>query len=284
MDLDIVDIDHLMVAVKDSARAGDVFERMGFTVTPRSLLPGLSNRLVCFRDARPGACNFIEFMALDDVRAAPAQMPEVLKDPDRPAALVVAAREARVARRVLDGGGLEVSPVLDLSREWKLPSGEVIVPAFSVVTPAIGQAPFYWILCQHKTPQHYLRADFVEHENGAVMLSAVIAVAQDPAQAAKHYARYWGASVSGGEPVVARCGAVELHIHSRAGFAENYPGIGLQHSGDHVVGFSVTTDRPDPPYALLEKAGFAPLAIGSRIALDQAQACGCLVVFGARHD
>lgn len=43
-----VAFDHLMVMVADEAMAAQEFSKAGFAVTPRSELPGMANRLVCF--------------------------------------------------------------------------------------------------------------------------------------------------------------------------------------------------------------------------------------------
>jgi len=44
----IPDIDHLMCGVSDPQKAGETFEKLGFTVSPLSVIPsfGLANRCV----------------------------------------------------------------------------------------------------------------------------------------------------------------------------------------------------------------------------------------------
>jgi len=281
---DIIDIDHLMLAVEDSAQAGEIFSRMGFTITPRGQLPGLSNRLMCFSNAPGNVPNFVELMSLDDPAAAPPAMARALKVPNRPVLLVAASNNAKTTWERLDTAGLEVSPVIEGERDWQLVDGEVIDLAFSIVLPGVGQAPFYWIACQHKTPQHYLRQDFTQHDNGARALSKIIAVAGDPLKSAKHYEKYWAANISDTEPVVVATGQVELHIHSRKSFSNTYPGIDLQRPEDHIVGFVASVSSLDSLQNTLDQNGFAPQKSGSNIVLNPSQCCGCLVVFEVHGD
>jgi len=257
MDRNLIDIDHLMVAVDDSQMAGEQFARLGFTVTERSILPGLSNRLICFGPGRQNTCNYIELMSLDDAETAPPPMPTLLPGPERAVSLVMSTSSAAGSADYLGGVGIAATDVIDLKRDWPLPSGEVIQPEFSVVIPTPGQAPFYWNLCQHKTPQHYARPEFTTHDNGARRLSAIIAVADDPDAAACHYQQHWGAAISCQDPVSVTVGDVTLRIYSPAGFQQTFPGIAAPQNG--LAGFAVAADsfRLIPPE----------------------DACGCVVVF-----
>ncbi len=285
MKSEISGIDHLMLSVKDSAAAGKTFARMGFTMTPRGQLPGMSNRLICFANQPENAPNFVELMSLDDPETAPPAMAEALKIPNRPVLMVAATSNVEITRSRLNDGGLHVSPVIDGGRDWTLDNGEVIDLAFSIVLPAGGQAPFYWIACQHKTPQHYLRADFVTHDNGATQMSKIIAVASNPLKAAKHYAQMWAADIVDPEPVnapvIVDCGHVELHIHSRESFGGIYPGINLTRDEDHIVGFAARVADTGALVKHLQDNGFKPWENGRKIVLDPSQCNGCLVVFEA---
>ena len=230
----ILDIDHLMISVPDAETAGAAFERLGFTVTPKSVMPGLANRLVCFADAdvARGVCNYIELMALTDAATAPPPMPSLLSRPYGPVSTVMAVDDADAATARLIGGGLKVGPVLHLERNWRLPGGEVISPAFAVAIPALDQTPFYWNYCQHKTPQHYVRPDFTDHGNAVTRLGAVLAVHPDPAYAARAYSGPWQADPSGDDPAIVAAGSVALEIYSPVSFAARFgcaaPGPGLR--------------------------------------------------------
>jgi glyoxalase-like protein len=282
-DGDITGIDHLMLAVKDGAAAAAHFARMGFTITPRGQLPGMSNRLLCFANAGENVPNFVELMSLDDPAKAPPSMAQALQGAERPVLIVAASADAKATRERLTGKGVATSEVIDGQRDWTLDDGSVIDLAFSIVLPAGGQAPFYWIACQHRTPQHYLRADFTTHANGATELSKIIALAQDPAAAARHYGDMWAGAIDDttpqGGPVIIKRGRVALHIHSPESLAATYPGVTPQQDNDHIVGFGVVVASPEDMHHNLTANGFEPKIAGENVVLDPSQAHGCLVVF-----
>ncbi len=284
MGSDIVGIDHLMLSVRNSADAAAVFARMGFSTTPRGQLPGMSNRLICFANPHKNVPNFVEMMSLDDPSLAPPSMAEALKTPDQPVLLVAASDNAQSTHARLVQNGLDVAPVIDGGRDWTLPDGEVIDLAFSIVLPTPGPAPFYWIACEHNTPQHYLRDGFTTHENTSTELSKIIAMAQDPADAAKHYQKHWSASVSAPEtgPVTVSCGRVEFQIHSPKTFSETFPTIELTRKEDHIVGFAARVANMEKVKEILDKNGFSPQNNAEALLLSPAQCCGCLVLFEAQ--
>ncbi len=277
----ITGIDHLMLSVADSTGAADIFARMGFSITPRGQLPGMSNRLICFENPHENVPNFIEMMSLDDPEIAPPPMVQALKIPDRPVLLVAASKNAQATHARLSENGFEVAPLIEGERDWTLPDGEVLDLAFSVVLPKAGPAPIYWISCEHKTPQHYLRDTFTKHKNGSTELSKIIAVAQDPATAALHYQEHWGASLSSSKDgvIIISCGRVQFVIHSFDSFSKAYPGVELAREDDHLVGFAALVANVDDVQKILDQNGFSPQKIGETLVLDPSQCCGCLVVF-----
>lgn len=283
MTSDITGIDHLMVSVGDSATAAEIFSKMGFTITPQGQLPGMSNRLICFPNTHGNIPNFVELMSLDDEDAAPPPMAQALKVPDRPVLIVAASADAKTTEEKLSDAGIGVSPVIDGERDWTLPGGEVIDLAFSIVLPSPGQAPFYWIAVEHKTPQHYLRPDFTAHANGATAMSKIIAVAHDPRAAAKHYEKHWSATItgpsSGSGPVTVTRGDVQLQIHTHKELAKTYAGTKIERSEDHIVGFVARVGDTETVAEHLDNNGFSPMRAGPAIVVAPTKCCGCLVVF-----
>ncbi len=281
MSNDIIGIDHLMLSVSDSAGAAKIFSRMGFSITPRGQLPGMSNRLICFENPQGNVPNFVEMMSLDDPDVAPPSMVEALKTPDRPVLLVAASKDAQATHARLSDNGIGAAPIIDGGRDWTLPDGEVIDLAFSVVLPTAGPAPIYWISCEHKTPQHYLRGTFTHHENGSTELSKIIAVAQDPITAAQHYQEQWAAtlSIQKDGSVLVSCGRVQLIIHNQYTFSSAFPSVKLTRAEDHIVGFAARVGNIDSVLKRLVGNGFKPSKSGEALVLDPAQCCGCLVIF-----
>ncbi|MEO0382688.1 MAG: VOC family protein [Pseudomonadota bacterium] len=277
----LLDIDHLMINVPNAQSAGEAFEAMGFTVTPLSGMPGLENRLVCFSDtdAAGGVCNYIELMGLTDPSIAPPPMPTLLSRPFGPISTVLCADDVKAARERLVEGGMALGPALDLQRDWHLPSGETITPAFAVAIPDLDQSPFYWNYCQHKTPQHYVRDDFTGHSNGITRLTAVLAVHDAPLEAAAHYESVWPANKTGVDPVILTLGTVDLEIFSPGMFAEQF---GVTPPRPGLVGMRLETDKLSETRDVMTKAGVETHALKNGFLVAPTDAANAVLVVEAK--
>ncbi|MGD1886168.1 MAG: VOC family protein [Cohaesibacteraceae bacterium] len=277
----LLDIDHLMINVPNAQRAGEMFEALGFTVTPLSAMPGLENRLVCFPDtaASDGVCNYIELMGLTDANTAPPPMPDLLSRPFGPVSTVLCASDARAVRARLVASGMRLGSVLDLQRDWHLPSGEVITPAFSVAIPDLDQSPFYWNYCQHKTPHHYVRPDFTNHTNSVTRLKGVIAVHNDPDEAAIHYETMWQTKTSGRDPVTIKLNTVDLEIHTPQGFARQFE---LEAPSPGLIGMRLETPDLQAARSAIGNVGVAARDVQGGLLIEQSGAADTLVIIEAK--
>ncbi|MEN2987790.1 AMP-binding protein [Tistrella sp. BH-R2-4] len=286
----ILDIDHLMVRAGDAVAAGDGFARLGFTVTARSDMPGLCNRLICFDALIDGACNYIEIMELTDPAKAPPPMPRVLDAPDGPVSTVMSTTDADQTARHLQALGMRLPPPLGITRDWPIGGGEVISPSFRVVIPEPEQAPFYWNACQHLTPWHYIRPEVISHPNHARQMVAVIASAADPLAAAAVYGAPWTARIEGTDPVSVRVGGpaagghVALVIYSPRALADAFPGVSVAPGPDRLIGFVVSTDDIEASFIWLAAAGAAPERGERGLVVRPEHAQGCLMIFEAIDD
>ena len=280
----IFDIDHLMVSVRDAQKAGETFERMGFTLTPRSRLPGMSNRLICFKPRHADRCNFIEFMGFDDRTLAPAMMSDILGQEEGPVSMVMVTADASATDRELRDQGLEPHPLLALKRDWELPSGEVISPQFTVSIPRIGVSPLFWNAVEYKTPEHYRRPEFTRHDNGAVQLVAVLGVSDRPQETARHYETVWGADISEEKDnvLLVAPGSVPLILMPPSVAAARFDDacIPSTRSGAAYLGFVVEVENLDTIDTRLT-AGNIPFrrTPHGRLWVPPANAHGCAVEF-----
>ncbi|MBO6638750.1 MAG: VOC family protein [Roseitalea sp.] len=275
-------IDHVMIHVPASQTAGATFERLGFAVTPKSGMPGLSNRLICFGDTphENGICNYLELMALEDAQTAPPPMPRLL-DGYGPASTVMAVDDAQAVTERLQQGGMAIGPVLDLRRDWALPDGTVITPAFSVAIPDLGQAPVYWNYCRHKTAHHYVRREFVTHPNTALAFDAVYAIVDDPDAAAAHYARTWQARVDGDRLVLPE--GPSMHLMTAQTARATLPD-GLVETGmPGLKGLRVRVDDLAKARAVIDNGGVSTIDMPDGFAVRAADAEGCALVFGEQN-
>lgn len=280
--MSILDIDHLMIKTGDLGAAGDRFAELGFTVTARSEMPGLANRLICFDAMIPGACNYIEIMQLTDPASAPPPMPRVLDAPDGPVSTVTATSDADATAARLNAAGIRVPPPVSIRRDWPLGTGEVISPAFRVAIPLTGQAPFYWNACQHHTPQHYTRPEFTRHANHARQMIGVVAVAPDPAAVAAAYRQPWAARIEGEAPVrvTAGPGRVALRIHTPDQLIRACPGMVAGSDDQRLAGLVFATDDIDAAFARIDATDARPVRTApDRFHVLPHQANGCLMIF-----
>jgi hypothetical protein len=225
-------IDHLVLAVRDLDAARSRYAGWGFTLTPRAQHPfGTANSLVQLDG------NFLELLAIDD----PARIP-----PAAPGGFSFAA------------AGLDAHPVLDFSRDARLPDGSTARVGFSLafVTDArVPEAAFF--TCQQHAPQHFWKPEFQRHANTARQVVEVVMVAPEPSALRPLFAGLQGAdaaSLADGQLDIrtARGGAISVMAPDR--FARRFPDLGV-------------ADAPRTPYLAalritVADAGAAQTAIG----------------------
>jgi hypothetical protein len=278
----LIDLDHLMISVAGSDRAGATFERMGFTLTPRSALPGMSNRLICFPSSVRGRNNFIELLSLDDRATAPAIMHDVLGGSERPVSMVMASPDARTTAAALEELGLSPQ-FMQFKRDWRLPSGEVISPEFRVCIPKPGASPLMWNVCEYLNPELYQRHDFIWHKNTARRFTAALALADDPETLARHYESVWNAkaALSADGSLAVSPGTTALRIYAPEHAARLFPGAALpaRKNGVGYLGFEIEFGDLRATRAQLETAGVRANAGNNCLWIAPGDAHGCLVVF-----
>lgn len=192
----VIGFDHLMVVVDDLAAAAGEATAAGFSVTPPSLMPGLANRLVCFADAVPGATSFIEFLEITDVAKAPPKVLDALGRAPGPRALVVAVQDTAAYGAHLDRLAIAHATPLTVRRQWVVSDGETLDVHLEIVLAEPAGLPVPVIAVRHHTPQHYLRAEFVTHPNGATAMPAIRIGADDPVATASAFGRLLGVPVA----------------------------------------------------------------------------------------
>lgn len=274
----ILAIDHIMVHVANSEEAGAVFERLGFIATPRSAMPGLSNRLICFGEtpAQFGICNYIELMALEDPAAAPSQMSEILSSYG-PVSTVMSIDDAPAVTKRLIAEGMKVLPAIDLERRWSLPNGDVVTLAFAVALPEFGQSPIYWNCCQHKTAFRYINPDFIDHPNGAKSFGETLALVDDPDIASAHYVRHWQANWDG-ERLTFGTGRPSLRLMSAHAARDLLSSLGADNSLG-VKGVSIRVESLAKARAVVEMGGVTTISEPRGFFVRPDDAAGCLLFF-----
>ena len=281
MDHDLIDIDHLMCGVDDPQQAGAAFERLGFTVTPLSVIApmGLGNRCVLFRDAAPGGANYLELMGILDAAKVPPVMQQTLAGSQGIKSSVLSCRDADACHAALQSGGYAPpTPPIHMSRQWQL-GDRVVEPAFAVLLPMA--APLTFNVAQHKTPQLYLDPDWTRHANTAAGVRYVMAAAEKPHAAADFFARLFGSQPRTMAPDRLEVPGVRTHLRVATAAAWT-SALGRRVPASEqprYLGFGIAVDDLQACAGSLRQSGVGFTAAGPRLLVEPQDACGNLVVF-----
>jgi len=241
----ISDVDHLMCGVADPQKAGETFEKLGFTVSPLSVIPafGLANRCVLLTPRTADRANYLELLGIVDPPKVSPTMTTILAGPEGVKSLVMVTSDARAASEELTTQGYQPSPPLYFERQWALSPHETLNLSFTVVIPRLGQAPLPWNLCQHHTVRHFHRSDLQQHPNGALRLVGVTSVSSEPATTVRYYERLLAvpARRNGDESFTVSPGEVEIRIISPSAFSQQFPEVthSPQPPPPYVAGFTI---------------------------------------------
>jgi len=276
----MTDIDHLMIKVEECQAAGADFERLGFIVTPLSVIGamGVANRLVLMKPLTGGSANFLELMSVHDPARLNPTIGAMLAGPERAFGMVVTCADADEARAGLIDRGYAPGPVHRLTREWDL-GGEVLRVALDVILPM--PAPFPVTLCRYRTLEHYLRPEWRAHPNGAVSLIAIHCVSQNPAPAMAYYetlfAKPAAPAPDGGLTITP--GAVHLSVQEAASFSQAFGQTPLQDEG--FAGYSLRSADLGRTRAYLAGQGIGFTETPGGLVLDPARTHGAILRFVA---
>lgn len=282
----IREIDHLLTYVKNLDAAADLFQRMGFTLSPISRIDtmGIANRLVLMQPATPGCANFIELMAAEDRARLPAAMAETLSGAEGIKSMVLAAEDAGVAHDAIRAQGFDAAPPVHVRREWIIAPDESVFPEFDVVLPVA--APLVFNCCQYHNVSLYLRPDWMAHRNGARGMRAVIARASDAAAVARQYGGLFAAAADGnGDAWRTTPGKVALDILT-PGAASREFGIGAaaERREASYLGYRVEVESLAVLKACLTDGKVPHRVQGQMICVDPEHGLGNLIVFTDRGD
>jgi len=278
------EIDHLLTAAIEPQSAGEQYERLGFTVTPLSVIEnlGVGNRLVLLRPLSPGTANFFECMGVVNRSCVPPMMASLLSGPPGVRSIVLSGPDARTSQAALARDGYPIAAPLDLKREWVLPDGEILTPSFLVTLPS--QTPLPFNFCQYRTLHYYLRETWLVHSNSARHLRGVLAISDEPAELARYFEPIFAsrASIQNGIYELGP-GKVRLRIGDRAAMSGLVPQEWLpQHiSGAHYFGFEIEVDSLSTVRALLAERCIGFKEHGGAIVVGPMHACGSALRF--RH-
>jgi catechol 2,3-dioxygenase-like lactoylglutathione lyase family enzyme len=191
-------VDHVVLCVHDLARARALYERLGFTLTPRAQHPwGTANHLAQMQGS------FIELLAVDDPARIATPEPGqfsfgafnagFLAKREGMSMLVFPSTDARADQRDFAARGLAHYAPFDFARQARLPDGSDVTVAFTLAfatDPDLKEAAFF--ACQQHAPEHFWKPHYQRHANRASAIREVLMVADPPGRAAAFIARLLG--------------------------------------------------------------------------------------------
>ncbi len=260
-------LDHLVLVVDDLERARGVYERFGFTTTPRAVHPfGTENFLIQLQGS------FLEILAVADREKIKPHGPrsfsfawaamDFLKHGEGMSALVFQSTDARADRADFLAAGLDASwENVDFSRGATLPDGNEVTVAFSlafVTDPDMPQTVFF--TCQQHAPEHFWKPAYQIHANGARRTAEAIMVAPDPAAHAGFFEGMHGPASVTIEPdgLLVRTAAGEISMMTDPAFLDRF---GAEAPGAletaRFAGFRIEVGDLGETEAVLRSAGVA---------------------------
>lgn len=179
-------IDHLVLCVRDLDAAAALYERLGFTLTPRaSHAWGTDNRLVQVEGS---------FLEIIEVAHPEKLLPErdghfnfgrfihrYLQNREGFGMLVFETGDAEADRMEFAAAGLSEFERFDFERKATLPDGDQVTVGFSLAfvhRPECPDAAFF--VCQQHAPEYFWKPHFQKHRNGARAIGEVIMIADNP--------------------------------------------------------------------------------------------------------
>jgi hypothetical protein len=240
------DIDHLSIIAPSPNELAGKLEQIGFTLTPEGVEP----RCICFQPAEDDIPNYLE--------------------------LIEGEPRIALALNVAELDGEERTHV------WESEDGYE-VDAATIVGPG-DDGPLPWFPVRQEIPDAFMEPEWIVHPNGALGLTAIHAVADDPKATADELAKAWGAvmeEIFDGCAVV-KTGAVEFLIWSPAAWQSEYKSVEAMAPAERpaIVGLTIAIERARPLQALL-RANNVPFALneGDRVIVPAEHAGGLAIEF-----
>jgi catechol 2,3-dioxygenase-like lactoylglutathione lyase family enzyme len=286
--MDINNINHVGMAVRDLAATVTRYEAMGFRLTPYSphsgafkpgepVKPlGSGNRCVMFENT------YLEILANED-NSRPAQRMTNWLNHHQGAHIICfdcgdcAFVDARIRKL-----GIETSGVIPLQREIDTPEG-VRTAKFERDQLGASNSPEGYIqFTRHLTPQYIYQPRYIDHANGSFQLAETILVADDLPGFVKKYSDYLPVGpVRDGNVARFRLPlGTTLTIMGLGDAWALLPGT-LLPPIPGIAAVAFRTAKLADTAERLRRNGFTTIALRERILVPAEEASGVAVIFGA---
>ncbi|TDH62864.1 VOC family protein [Dankookia rubra] len=265
-------LDHLVFDVRDRMAEGAArMAALGFQLTPvgRHSL-GSANHLAVFGQ------DYLELLGTDI--SGGALRPDIASYPVGLNGLVFKTNDAGALSAQLVAGGVPALPAQSFHRPVDLPDGTRDDARFRTVRldrAAAFDGRIYW--CEHLTPQHVWRPEWLAHPNGVASVARVLLSVRDPERQAAMFRRMFGAdAVTAGADgrVLLPCGPVTIEVAPHALVAAELGAAAPDPAGrgDHMALVALRVADLAATSALLRAhaVAAAPRPTGLRVAAEPA--------------
>ncbi len=179
-------LDHVVVNARDMLdQAVDVYQRLGFTLTPRGYHTlGSMNHLAIFGT---------EYLELIAAKAGDHRRPSILDAPIGLNGVVFGTEDSAAIHRALEAAGVPADPPNEFSRPVELADGDRDA-VFRTVRLKPGVVPAGRLyFCHHFTRDLVWRDEWRHHANGVTGVDRIVIVADPPGAVLDVLARMFGA-------------------------------------------------------------------------------------------
>lgn len=279
-------VDHVFLLVNDLEKSAEQYRRFGFTLSPRGLHSkekGTGNYTIMFPE------DYFELLGI--VAETPGNLHQREKLAAQGEGLhAIACRidNAREAKAELAALDIATGEVGAFQRPVQLPGGGEGVAAFETVSFANSEVPQGMVfMCQHKTRETVWLPELIEHENGAIGLSAIVTISDEPAQSAKGFARLFKAGEAvehdGGWKVLTGPESADILVVDREKAASLYPEVNLSKTpASAFAALRIRVSSLDKARAALSAHGVSFVPTSAGVAVKPESASGTVLEFSER--
>jgi len=192
-------IDHLVLATRDLKSASDLYEQLGFTLTPQAQHPfGTGNRLAQLEG------EFLEIVSVTRAQdliehqqgrfSFGAYNRDYLLSREGMSMIALKSDGWRTDRQTFTDAGFALPDPFTFSRKARQPDGNEVTVGFDLTFVPDDQLPeALFFTCDHQhEARFFYKPEFQKHANGALAVTGVFMLADDPANVSGILTRLYG--------------------------------------------------------------------------------------------
>lgn len=270
-------LDHVVINVRDRIdEAQDVFQRLGFSLTPRGYHSlGSMNHLAIF------GTDYLELIAAP---AGDTRRPEILGSPEGLNGLVFGTEDSAGVHAALSTAGVPVLEPRQFTRPVDLGGRAEDATFRTVRLPEDGTVPdgrLYF--CHHLTRHLVWRDAWRQHANGVIAVARAVIMSHDPARWGSLFGRMFGSdsvrAIDGGCALTV--GLSRFEVVSPARLAALFGDAAGDPGGrtDMMAALTFRTTSLDRAEAALAAGGIVARRHADRIVVPAAGAFGSVLEF-----